>query len=200
MKNIKQHRVKKNMIKKHVRCIMIILLSCFIFITGTIFYLYFYASHIQNRIKEKVCAAVLKHQDDLLITIEECKGNQKEIVFCSNKNQGSETCCYKELKNKTVNKVFKEFRLAAIRCLKSGTVIFSVRPTVISNLKDTYLYGFYYTGGNQLECDAAIEGEEIIYGGKYWYKTEKIDDNWYFYEVKIIFYQWFKYMDKSKLL
>ena len=62
------------------------------------------------------------------------------------------------------------------------------------------LYGFYYTGGNQLECDAAIEGEEIIYGGKYWYKTEKIDENWYFYESKIILYQWFKYMDKSKLL
>ena len=59
---------------------------------------------------------------------------------------------------------------------------------------------FYYTGGNQLECDVAIEGEEIIYGGKYWYKTEKIDENWYFYESKIIFYQWFKYMDKSKLL
>ncbi len=188
------------MIKKYVRRIMIILLCCFIFMTGMIFYLYFNASHIQNRIKEKVCAAVLKHQDELLITIEEFKGSQKEILFYNNKNQGSETCCYKELNNKTVNKVFKDFRLAEIRCLKSGTVIFSVRPTIISSLRDTYLYGFYYTGGNQLECDAAIEGEEIIYGGKYWYKTEKIDENWYFYESKIILYQWFKYMDKSKLL
>ena len=175
------------MIKKYVRRIMIILLCCFIFMTGMIFYLYFNASHIQN-------------QDDLLITIEEFKGSQKEILFYNNKNQGSETCCYKELNNKTVNKVFKDFRLAEIRCLKSGTVIFSVRPTIISSLRDTYLYGFYYTGGNQLECDAAIEGEEIIYGGKYWYKTEKIDENWYFYESKIILYQWFKYMDKSKLL
>jgi hypothetical protein len=45
--------------KKYVRRIMIILLSCFIFMTGRIFYLYFNAAHIQNRIKEKVCAAVL---------------------------------------------------------------------------------------------------------------------------------------------
>ena len=187
--------------KKYVRRIMIILLCCFIFMTGMIFYLYFNASHIQNRIKEKVCAAVLKHQDDLLTTIEEFKGSQKEILFYNNKNQGSETCCYKELNNKTVNKVFKDFRLAEIRCLKSGTVIFSVWPTIISSLRDTYLYGFYYTADYQpmmtfkgIECDADIEIEDILYGGRYWYRTEKIDDHWYFYQDKVKFY------NKSKLL
>ena len=191
------------MIKKYVRRIMIILLCCFIFMTGMILYLYFNASHIQNRIKEKVCAAVLKHEDDLLAAINECKNNQKRMLIYNDTDQDSELYgiyYYKKLNSKTVNKVFKKFRLSGMYCGKNDLVEFLITPTIVSSLRDTYLYGFYYTGGNQLECDAAIEGEEIIYGGKYWYKTEKIDENWYFYESKIILYQWFKYMDKSKLL
>ena len=76
--------------KKYVRRIMIILLSCFIFMTGRIFYLYFNAAHIQNRIKEKVCAAVLKHEDDLLAAINECKNNQKRMLIYNDTDQDSE--------------------------------------------------------------------------------------------------------------
>ena len=103
--------------KKYVRRIMIILLSCFIFMTGRIFYLYFNAAHIQNRIKEKVCAAVLKHEDDLLAAINECKNNQKRMLIYNDTDQDRELYgiyYYKKLNSKTVNKVFKKFRLGTV--------------------------------------------------------------------------------------
>lgn len=182
--------------KKYVRRIMIILLSCFIFMTGRIFYLYFNAAHIQNRIKEKVCAAVLKHEDDLLATISACKNNQKKALVNDDSNQDSENCYYKELNSRTVNKVFKKFRLSGMYCGKNDLVEFLITPTIVSSLRDTYLYGFYYTADNQpmmtfkgIECDADIEIEDILYGGRYWYRTEKIDDHWYFYQAKVKFYK-----------
>ena len=66
---------------------------------------------------------------------------------------------------------------------------------------DAYYDNKYYTADNQpmmtfqgIECDADIEIEDILYGGRYWYRTEKIDDHWYFYQAKVKFY------NKSKLL
>ena len=156
--------------KKYVRRIMIILLSCFIFMTGRIFYLYFNAAHIQNRIKEKVCAAVLKHEDDLLAAINECKNNQKRMLIYNDTDQDSELYgiyYYKKLNSKTVNKVFKKFRLAYINCYEDDLVDFLVTPSMIR----FYLWGNYTY--------------DIIFRGNHWYRTEKIDDNWYFYEDKV---------------
>ena len=120
--------------KKYVRRIMIILLSCFIFMTGRIFYLYFNAAHIQNRIKEKVCAAVLKHEDDLLAAINECKNNQKRMLIYNDTDQDRELYgiyYYKKLNSKTVNKVFKKFRLAYINGYEDDLVDFLVTPSMI---------------------------------------------------------------------
>ena len=184
--------------KKYVRRIMIILLSCFIFMTGRIFYLYFNAAHIQNRIKEKVCAAVLKHEDDLLAAINECKNNQKRMLIYNDTDQDSELYgiyYYKKLNSKTVNKVFKKFRLAYINGYEDDLVDFLVTPSMIRfYLWGNYLYGFYYTAKNQpviifngddCDTDTEIEIYDIIFRGNHWYRTEKIDDNWYFYEDKV---------------
>ena len=184
--------------KKYVRRIMIILLSCFIFMTGRIFYLYFNAAHIQNRIKEKVCAAVLKHEDDLLAAINECKNNQKRMLIYNDTDQVSELYgiyYYKKLNSKTVNKVFKKFRLAYINGYEDDLVDFLVTPSMIRfYLWGNYTYGFYYTAKNQPgiifngdDCDTDTESEiyDIIFRGNHWYRTEKIDDNWYFHEDKL---------------
>ena len=55
------------------------------------------------------------------------------------------------------------------------------------------MYGFYYTendepvnvvGGDDMEEN---EFEVVIVGwGEYWYRTEKITDNWWFYETKTL--------------
>ena len=56
-------------------------------------------------------------------------------------------------------------------CGKNDLVEFFIMPTIVSSLRDTYLYGFYYTAHNQpmmtfkgIECDADIEIEDILYG------------------------------------
>jgi len=104
---------------------------------------------------------------------------------------------YKKLNSKTVNKVFKKFRLAYINGYEDDLVDFLVTPSMIRfYLWGNYTYGFYYTADNQpmmtfkgIECDADIEIEDILYGGRYWYRTEKIDDHWYFYQAKVKFYK-----------
>ena len=58
-------------------------------------------------------------------------------------NQDSENCYYKELNSRTVNKVFKKFRLSGMYCGKNDLVEFLITPTIVSSLRDTYLYGFY---------------------------------------------------------
>lgn len=182
-----------NFAKKNIKRIIIIFLSCFVFMIGTIFYLFFNALFVQSKIKEKVCATVLKHEDDLLATINECKDNQKKALFYTDVNE-DDAICYKELNSKTVNTVFRKFRLAYISCYENNIAVFSVMPTIISVLWDNYEYGFYYTAENHTvnvyeglkECDKETEG--IVVGGKYWYGTEKIEDNWYFYERKVKYY------------
>lgn len=108
-----------NFAKKNIKRIIIIFLSCFVFMIGTIFYLFFNALYVQSKIKEKVCATVLKHEDDLLATINECKDNQKKALFYTDVNE-DDAICYKELNSKTVNTVFRKFRLAYISCYENN--------------------------------------------------------------------------------
>lgn len=163
-----------------------------------IFYLYFNAAHIQDRTKEKVCAAVLNYEDDLLAAVNECKDNQKRMLIYKDTDQDSELYgiyYYKKLNSKTVNKVFKKFRLAYINCYEDDLVDFLVTPTIIRfYLWGNYTYGFYYTAKNQSviifngddsDTDIEIEIYDTIFGGKHWHRTDKIDDNWYFYEDKV---------------
>lgn len=103
---------------------------------------------------------------------------------------------YKDLEDERIDKVFKEFFLMRIGedFEDDESIVFSVRPTVISALWDDYMYGFYYTENDE-PVDVAWghdveenEFETVDDFGKYWYRTEKITDNWWFYETKIVYY------------
>ena len=135
---------------------------------------------------------MLKYEENLLKTVEECKNNKADVLT-SYKTQDDSAgfLYYKELNSETMNEVFKIFRLWYIETREDEIVRFSILPTIQSLLWSNYECGFYYTkedkavdviwGGG--ECNGEIEG--IIPGmGKYWYKTEQIDDNWWFYESK----------------
>ncbi|MDE6913971.1 MAG: hypothetical protein K2P35_09785 [Lachnospiraceae bacterium] len=188
----------KGHVKKIIRRIIVIALGFFLLMMSTIGYLYFNAEYIQDKIKEKVCACVLIHEDDLLKTVEECKNN-KATNFTSYITQGdsSGSVYYKELSNTTINKVFKIFRLWYIRTDEEDDIVkFSINPTILYLLWGRYEYGFYYTKEDQAvdvfwaewdECNEETKG--IILGaGEYWYRTEQIDDNWWFYESKLELY------------
>lgn len=71
---------------------------------------------------------------------------------------------------------------------------FAVKPMVVSALWTNYRCGFYYIendesmdiwSGNKIQ---KTEFEAEILGfAKYWYRIEKITDNWWFYETKILY-------------
>lgn len=87
------------------------------------------------------------------------------------------------------------FLSSRVNCYEDDLVDFLVTPTIIRfYLWGNYTYGFYYTAKNQPviifngdDCNTDIEIEiyDTIFTGKHWYRTDKIDDNWYFYEDKV---------------
>lgn len=66
---------------------------------------------------------------------------------------------------------------------------------MITALWGVYMHGFYYTEKDE-PIDAMWgkdmqenEYEAIEPGfGKYWYRTEKITDCWWYYEMKVVWY------------
>lgn len=185
----------KRIVKK--RIFLLIVIGFFLIIIGIISYLYFGAEQIQCRMKEQVCNKVIAHEDELSKIIKEVSLEEK--MFFKEKemdiNSSIKYVYYKDLEDERIDKVFKEFYLMRINKDSDETIVFDVRPTVISALWDDYMYGFYYTENDEpidVEWGHDVEDSEfeaVVVGfGKYWYRTEKITDNWWFYETKIEWY------------
>lgn len=191
-KNEREKMIRKNVEKK--RILILVLIGSFLFIIGITSYLYFGAEQIQRRMKERVCDKVIAHEDELSEIVKEV--SLEETLFFREMDTDSSInfAYYKELEDERIDKVFKEFFLMRIGEDFDESIVFAVRPTVISALWDDYMYGFYYTEndepidvewGNEMEEN---EFEAVVVGfGKYWYRTEKITDNWWFYETKILY-------------
>ena len=173
--------------------IMIFILK-FVVIVSIISYLYFGAEQIQRKIKERVCNKVIK-QEDVLLEIAEKEWLEEILYFKETQtdiDSSIKYTYYKELKDERVDKVFEEFFLMRISKNWDESIVFEIRPTVVCALWDDYMYGFYYT-----ETDEPIdvvwgkdmeenEFEAVMDIGKYWYRTEKITDHWWYYETKTL--------------
>ena len=168
-----------------------ILFSVCFFIIGVICVKYFWAEQLQNVIKKNVFAKVIKYEHELLETQKECRGEKVPNLILRKSEENEIAIGYKELNNGNISRTFKKFHLAIIRKYEDENVFFTIYPSVISILWDDYIYGFYYSkkdkamnavqGGG--ECETEFEKVVIGYG-KYWYRTEKIIDNWWYFEVK----------------
>lgn len=200
MKNFQRNRF----FRKNKKGIVFTLLCVLLSLAGIVCYCYFNAEQIQNKIEEKVCSLVLEHEEELVETIEECRANEiKYLTFRdARKDDDDDNSYYKDLNSKTVNKMFRTFRLLGIHQWESdnGNIVhFWVRQPIISVLWEDYGCGFYYTEQDKAfdvwdskECEE--ETEEIVLGlGKYWYRTKQIDTHWWFYESKIVERYWVKW-------
>ena len=189
---------EKAKLSKNKKRIILLSFSILVLIAGSICYLYFDAEHIQRRIKERICAKVKEHEAELLKIVEEC---QEEVALTCRKieNDGSdsqyESVYYKELNDEIISRTFKDFNLSIISKFSDGSVRFYVRNSIVSVLWDDYWCGFYYSVDDK-PIDAVwthkmdedeTEFEDLIFYGKYWYRTEKITDNWWFYETKTVY-------------
>lgn len=171
-----------------------IFIAVFIVILGIISYLHFGEEQIQRRIKGRICSKVIEQEDELSKIVEEAL--EETLFFKEVKpdiDSSNKYTYYKELEDERINKVFQEFFLMRINEGPEESIVFDVRPTVVSALWDDYMYGFYYTENDEPidvvwgEDVKENEFEAVIVGfGEYWYRTEKITDHWWFYETKIL--------------
>lgn len=66
-------------VKKNVRCIILVISAVIIIVVGIFCYVYFNASAIQNKLKERICASVKEQESDLLEIVNECKKKRGKL-------------------------------------------------------------------------------------------------------------------------
>lgn len=151
----------------------------------------FFLEEIQAMTKHHVFAKVMQKESDLMAVVSELDELEKNqgIEFIHRSVSEDDVVAYKNLKNKKISSVFNEFCLIDIhkRKAENEIIVFAIYPLLDILCEDCYEYGFYYNMQNKPiyiengeECSSEFEKSEL------WrhvhYKTEKITDNWWYYE------------------
>ena len=162
--------------------------------------LYFGEKQIQRMMQKRLCAKVIKYEDELLEIVMNLDDGQRLYIQKKDEDDSNEyfkTIYYKDLEDEKVDRMFRTFRLIMVTnsgYSRDGSVEFYIDPTIISVLWDDYMYGFYYTENDEpvnVVWINEIEETEFEYTadmGRYWYRTEKITDNWWYYEYKWLWF------------
>ena len=180
------------------RKILRILIGIMLVLTVILCCLHFGEKQIQRMMQKNICAKVKKYEEELLEIAKECPLEEAIYYYENDEDDSNEyfkTIYYKDLEDENVNKVFRAFQLLRIKKRDDNSVEFQVKHKVITALWGYYSYGFYYT-----ENDEPVD---VVYGSEvketefettivglwtYWYRTEKITDNFWYYETKIDWY------------
>ncbi len=154
----------------------------------------------QHIMQKKVSSKVIKHEEELLEIVKNL--DEDEMLTCSENDEDDDDLLfteiyYQDLEDENVNRMFKTFNLLTVSKISGdGSVEFYISPVSnFSFLWSDYDYGFYYTENdepvnvvwvNEIE---ETEFEYTIEGfGRYYYRTEKITDNWWYYEKKWLWF------------
>lgn len=179
------------------RKILRVLIGILLVMAAVVCCLHFGEKQIQRMMKKIICAKVIKYEDELLEIAKECPLEEAIYYYEEDEDDSNEyfkTIYYKDLDDENVDRMFRTFRLIMVTTNSvygDGCVEFYINPTVISALWDDYMYGFYYTENDEpvdVVWGTEVEETEFEYTiegwGRYWYRTEKITDNWWYYETK----------------
>lgn len=172
------------------KCIMtiIIMVVSIVLVWGA---MWIFREEIQSMAKHYISARVIQKENDLLAVVSELDTLEKDqdIRFLHRSVDEGDAVAYKSLDNKEISIVFKEFDLNGIFNQKeeNGIIVFYIYPILSLLCEEGYAYGFYYSVSdkpmyieNGEECSLEFEKDEI--GRHMHYKTEKISDNWWYYE------------------
>lgn len=143
-------------------------------------------------VKSYVSAKVIQKEDEMLDLISELDGG--DIPKYIHRRAGeNDAIAYKELNNDKLSKLFNDFQLLFIHnsMEQNGFIGFCVCSHAGLLMNEIYSYGFYYSNDNEPrdiasgnKCDLEFtEDEEWT---SRWYRTEKIKDNWWYYEYKFV--------------
>ena len=173
-----------------VVALLIILIALFFF---GVYMLRRNSEQIQGLLKNKVSSDVMKREAELSEVIAEIS-SQEVPRYVHLRMKDEDTILLKELDNDKVTKVFKEFSLVLIDNnldnSEGGYVDFAISADVTYLVWDGYFYGFYYSEedipinvatGHNVDCNTKVY-DELLPSMKVWYRTEKITDNWWYYE------------------
>lgn len=154
-----------------------------------------YAEQIQSYIKSSITAKVEASEEELIQVIAEID-SQEIPRYVHRRMKDEDTILLKELDNDKVTKVFREFSLVLIDNnldnSEGGYVLFAISSDVTYLVWGDYGYGFYYSEedipinivtGVNVDCNTKVY-DEWIPSIKWWYRTEKITDNWWYYEMQ----------------
>lgn len=168
-----------------------IIISVAVSIVLVLCIMFFFQEEIQSVEKHYISEKVMQKENDLLEVVSELDELEKDqdIRYLHRRLDEGDMVAYKSLSNNKISNVFNEFGLNAILNQKeeSGIIVFSIYPVLSILCEDGYAYGFYYNMldkpiyvENGEECSLEFEKSEI--GWHMHYKTEKIADNWWYYE------------------
>lgn len=186
----------KNKCKKYwgfIIIFLIILLVVFLFLAK--YLLAKYAEQVQNFIKGSVSAKVEARTEELDEVIAEINiQNFPEAVIRWNKDEAA--TFYKELQNDKITKIFNDFSLVSIEDRmdnpEGGYVSFCILSYVAKLAWGDYDFGFYYSEEDEpiiimsgiKIAERTKVSEESDPFVRYWYRTEKITDNWWYFEIQ----------------
>ena len=184
---VKMRKLRRNIIR--------IFFCIFITATGLIGILYLSRGYIRQGIRNRICSMVIKYEEELSEIVETYYGDDDGIgetdengIYCDG---SSDETVYHEM--------FDKFHLITTYSdTKDKMMAFIVWPSLLPVvLWDSWIYGFYYSEDGEakgvlLDIEIIEESENEMRGignldmlfefDKYWYKTERIMGNWWFFE------------------
>ncbi len=188
---------RRQTVRNKKRKYTILMLTGFL-AAGTACFIYFGSKYLRNAIKDRICGTVIKYEKELSETVEVCRG--EGFVFLVREKDVYDNDAhftekgYEVVGSEAVSEMFKVFQLVYIEYASEDVITFVVQPSPFGILWNTWAYGFYYsvdgtpkgalTGITVMEesvDEMKGEGDVPVFGG-YWYKTERISGNWWFFE------------------
>ena len=151
---------------------------------------FFWKEQLKGIIRERISARVCKEKsalEELVAKISE----ESDFQGIHRSEEGENCIIYKDLDDPLVTKVFNEFHLIMINKelneLEDQHVAFNIYPLAWL-LWEGYSYGFYYSSSDESidvytgrKCEPEFEGKIEFYS-YYHYKTNRIAENWWYYE------------------
>ncbi len=153
---------------------------------------YLLPEQIQRFVKNRVTVKVAARQAELNEAIAEMKSQDLPDAIVRIKSDGES---YEELDNEKISAVFNELPVVSIRNKmnnsEGGYVFFTVSTSLIDSVPRNYKYGFYYSEedkpldiffGDNIASNTKVE-VDMMFSNKYYYWTEKITDNWWYFDA-----------------
>ena len=176
--------------KKIIRFVVFILMCCLICIICSKF---FWEEQLKGIIRERISAQVRKEKSTLEELVAEFS-EESDFQEIHRSEEGENCIAYKDLDDPLVTKVFNKFHLLMINSelnrLEDQHVAFHIYSSA-SLLWEGYIYGFYYSSSDEPidvvyrreKCELEFDNKIGFYN-RYHYKTNRIAENWWYYECR----------------